>query len=122
MDITAITTVTVADLAAAQGGVGSEHYTDLVTVECPDTYDPAAITAADIIHDPAITMVAERPRPVVVSDDPDNPEWAHGLDGDVATPEQFAASLRSIGGVIRIDAEGTVVEGGADTALIWIDY
>ena len=51
------TTVTPRQIAEAQGGdpdTYSDSYT--VTVECPDSYDPALITAADIVHDDAITV------------------------------------------------------------------
>ena len=112
----ATTTVTIAELDAAQGGVGSEGITDLVTVECPVGYDVEAITADDIIHDSAITVSAG----TIVCDDSDIPQWAQDLDGTPATPEQIAASARSEQGLIRITADGAVVEGGADTARIWI--
>ena len=56
MTKTATTTVTSAQLVEAQGGWSIMPGSDLVTVECPEDYDPALITAEDIIHDPAITV------------------------------------------------------------------
>lgn len=49
------TTVTMEQLAAATGGMGggSAH----VWVECPVSYDPARITADDIVNDSQIRQV-----------------------------------------------------------------
>lgn len=51
------TTVTPRQIAEVQGG-DPTTYTDTytVTVRCPDSYDPALITAADIVHDGQITV------------------------------------------------------------------
>lgn len=57
MTKTATTTVTSAQLVEAQGGWSIMPGSDLVAVECPEDYDPALITAEDIIHDPAITAL-----------------------------------------------------------------
>lgn len=54
---TATTTITRSQLAEAEGGYLPTGDTTLVTVECPTDYDPALITADDIIHDGAITTV-----------------------------------------------------------------
>lgn len=51
------TTITPRQIAEVQGGdldTYSAEYT--VTVTCPDSYDPALITAADVVHDDAITV------------------------------------------------------------------
>ncbi|MBX7159950.1 MAG: hypothetical protein K1X95_06630 [Acidimicrobiia bacterium] len=50
---TVVTNVTESELAVALGGTPTGH-TGTVTVTCPADYDPAAITAADIVHDSAI--------------------------------------------------------------------
>ncbi len=52
------TTVTYDELEAARGGVVPAGDASRVVVICPDDYDAATITAADILHDPAIVSVA----------------------------------------------------------------
>ncbi len=49
------TKVTRMELAAARGGISTDS--SLVTVTCPESYDVDEITAEDIIHDAAITIV-----------------------------------------------------------------
>lgn len=49
------TTVTTAELVAAQGGAGGGSAR--VWVECPASYDAARITAADIAQDSQIRVV-----------------------------------------------------------------
>ena len=51
------TTITPRQIAEVQGG-DPDTYTDsyTVTVTCPDSYDPALITAADVVHDDAIIV------------------------------------------------------------------
>jgi hypothetical protein len=53
-------TITAADLIEAQGGVDPICDQTRIWVEIPADYDPEAITAADVIDDPAITVVEER--------------------------------------------------------------
>ncbi len=57
MTKTAATNVTSGELIEAQGGWSTMPGSEVVTVECPDDYDPALITAEDIIHDPAVTAL-----------------------------------------------------------------
>lgn len=52
------TTVTYDELEAARGGIIPAGDASRVVVICPDDYDAATITAADILHDPAIVLVA----------------------------------------------------------------
>lgn len=49
------TNVTGADVVKAQGGIGGGG--DRLWVTCPSTYDVSEITAEDIVHDDAITVV-----------------------------------------------------------------
>lgn len=49
--------VTAAELTAAQGGYDPTNDQTRLTVRLPADYDPETITAADVIHDDAITVV-----------------------------------------------------------------
>jgi hypothetical protein len=52
-------TLTAADIAAAQGGVDPLDDRTPIWVEIPSDYDAAAITADDVVRDPAITVVGD---------------------------------------------------------------
>jgi hypothetical protein len=49
--------ITQSDIDRAQGGQPQIEHTEGVWVECPDGYNPAMITAEDIVCDDDITVV-----------------------------------------------------------------